>query len=154
MKLTLKRMNEIASEYGMTATEMFNHGLHYMLASKEGLKADRENPIKYQIDRIIHNLGDIQIAENILREWYGIEFCDISKHQYGKEGKLQVHCGIDELSQALGVEPKEKNEWSLAKEFDYSCTYFVQLAERNSTNYLKAFEGHGHYSTNHEKAYE
>lgn len=152
MKLTLKQMNEIASKYAMTATDMFNHGLHSILSYRESLKA--ENPIKYQIDRIIHDLNDIQIAENILREWYGIEFCDISKHQYGKEGKMQIYCGIDELSQALGVEPKEKNEWSLAKEFDYSCTYFVQLAERNSTNYRKAFEGYGHYSTDHEKAYE
>lgn len=157
--MTLKEMNKQAKELGLcgydTAESIFRHGLHSLLSSKEALKADRENPLKYQIDRIINDLHDIQIAENILREWYGIEFCDTSTHK-GCANGLGVHVfrGIDELAQALGVEPKITDEYDLTKTFRYDWCDFYQLAERHSTNYLKAFSGNtSHYSTTYEKAY-
>lgn len=51
-KMTLKQMNEQAKELNMagyeTAEAIFRHGLHSLMSSQESLKADRENPIKYQ----------------------------------------------------------------------------------------------------------
>lgn len=155
-KMTLKQMNEKAKELGYkSAEEVFRHGMNSLLSSNEALKADRENPIKYQIDRIVNDLHDISIAENILREWYGIQFADIGTHK-GLEGLgAQIFCGIDEVSNALGKEPKETDEWQLKKSFSYDWCEFTQLAERNSTEYKKAFSGNPkNYSTTYNKAYE
>lgn len=157
-KLTLKQMNEIAKELGMygyyDAESIFRHGLHCLQSSQESLRADRENPMKYQLDRIVNDLHDIGIAENILREWYGIRFCDIGTHKSLGRNGLLVYNGIDEIARALGKEPVETNEWQLKKSFEYDWCDFSQLAERNSTEYKKAFEGNPkNYSTTYEKVY-
>lgn len=156
--MTLKQMNEKAKELNMqgydTAEAVFRHGMNSLLSSKEALKADRANPIKYQIDRIINDLHDIRIAENILREWYGIQFADIGTHKSIEGLGTQVYCGIDEVANALGREPKETNDWYLKKSFSYDWCEFVQHAEQNSTEYRKAFSGNPrNYSTTYEKAY-
>lgn len=157
-KMTLKRMNELAKEldiYGYdTAESVFRHGLNSLMSSKESLKADRENPIKYQVDRIINDLHDINIAENILREWFGIRFSEIGTHNGLNGIGAQVYNGVDELANALEIEPKEKNDWGLKKEFSYDWCEFTQLAERNSTEYRKAFDGNpSQYSTTYERTY-
>ena len=157
-RMTLKQMNEKAKELNMygydNAEAVFRHGLHSLLSSKEALKADRANPIKYQMDRILNDLHDIVIAENILRKWYGIMFCDIGTHKGTPGLGAQVYCGIDELAKALDREPQETNNWQLKKSFSYDWCQITQLAERNSTEYRKAFDGNpGHYSTTYEKVY-
>ena len=157
-KLTLKQMNEQAKQLNMygyeTAEQIFRHGLHSLMSSQESLKADRENPIRYQMDRIINDLHDIGIAENILREWYGIRFCGICTHMGNTGLEAQVYNGIDELANALGKDTKETDEWGLRKSFQYDWCNIVQLAERNSTEYRKAFDGNPkQYSTTYEKAY-
>lgn len=157
-KLTLKQMNEMAKNLGLfdytDAESVFRHGLHCLQSSEAAIKADRENPIKYQMNRIINDLHDIQIAENILREWYGIQFCNIGTHRGESGMEAQLYNGIDELSRAMGKEPEETNDWQLRKSFDYDWCKIVQLAERNSTNYKKAFDGNPkNYSTTYEKAY-
>ena len=157
-RMTLKKMNEMAKELNMngydTAESIFRHGLHCLQSSKESLKADRENPLKYQIDRIVNDLHDIQIAENILREWYGIRFCDIGTHKSMDGLGAQIYNGIDEVAQALNKEPKETNDWRLEKSFEYDWCRFIQLAETNSTEYRKAFDGNpAQYSTTYEKVY-
>lgn len=157
-KMTLKEMNEKARELNMygydTAEAVFRHGLNSLMSSKEALKADRANPIKYQIDRIINDLHDIGIAENILREWYGIKFTDVGTHNAIDGLGVQVFCGIDEVANALGREPKETNEWGLRKSFSYDWCEFKQFAERNSTEYRKAFNGNQrNYSITYEKVY-
>lgn len=157
-KLTLKQMNEMAKELGMygydDAEAIFRHGLHCLQSSRESLRADRENPLKFQIDRIVNDLHDIGIAENILREWYGIRFADIGTHKSLGSNGLLVYNGIEEVAKALGKEPVETNEWQLKKSFTYDWCEFTQLAERNSTEYKKAFDGSPkNYSTTYEKAY-
>lgn len=157
-RLTLKQMDEMTKELNMngykSAEDVFRHGLHCLKCSQYSLKCDRENPLKYQICRIINDLHDIQIAENILREWYGIRFCDIGTHR-GIDGlEMQVYNGIDEIANAMGKTPVETNEWRLAKSFNYDWCKIIQLAETNSTEYRKAFDGNpNQYSTTYEKAY-
>ena len=157
-KITLKQMNEQAKELGLQGYEdaesVFRHGLHCLMSSQEALKADRENPLKYQIDRIVNDLHDITIAENILREWWGIRFCDIGTHKSMQNCGLQLYNGIDEVAEALGKEPKETNDWRLEKSFSYNWCNINQLAETNSTEYRKAFSGNpSQYSTTYERAY-
>lgn len=159
MKMTLKEMNRLTKELNMTgynnAADVFRHGLHCLTSNAESLKADRQNPIKYQIDRIINDLHDISIAENILREWYGIRFCDIGTHKRLDGLGAQLYNGIDEVAQALGIETKITNEFRQAKEFRYDWCNFIQLAETNSTYYKKAFDGNPkQYSTTYEKVYK
>lgn len=157
-KMTLKQMNEQAKELNMagyeTAEAIFRHGLQSLMSSQESLKADRENPIKYQMDRIINDLHDIGIAENILREWYGIMFCDIGTHRSQNGYGAQVYCGIEELAKAVGKTTKETNEWQLRKDFTYDWCNIGQLAERNSTEYRKAFDANPkNFSTTYERVY-
>lgn len=151
-------MNEMTKELHMsgynTAEDVFRHGLHCLESSRQSLQADRDNPIKYQMNRIVNDMHDIQIAENILREWYGIQFADISTHR-GIDGlRAHVWCGIEELAKALGTTPKEVKDWDLKKTFSYDWCEITQLAERHSTGYKKAFDGNPKdYSTTYEKAY-
>ena len=157
-KMTLKEMNKRVQELNMygykSAEDVFRHGLHCLESAQESLHADRENPIKYQIDRIVNDLHDIGIAENILREWYGIRFCDIGTHKSLNCCGAQIYNGIDEIAQALSVELKEVDDWGLKKTFNYDWVQFTQLAERNSPCYRKAFDGNPkQYSTTYEKAY-
>lgn len=155
--MTLKEMNAKAKETNIcgytTAEAVFRHGLGSLISAHQALKANSENPIKYHIDRIINDLHDIVIAENILREWYGIMFANVYTH--GSRGiGIQVYEGIDELAKVLDREPKETDEFQLKKTFSYDWCEFVQLAERNSREYRKAFSGNPkNYSTTYEKAY-
>ena len=156
--MTLKQMNEKAKELNMygydTAEAVFRHGMNSLISSQQALNADRANPIKYQIDRIVNDLHDIVIAENILREWYGIQFADIGTHKAIGGLGIQIYNGIDELSKALDREPKETDDWGLKKTFSYDWCEFTQLAEWNSTEYRKAFYGSPkNYSTTYEKVY-
>lgn len=154
-KMTLKEMNRRAKDLGAyDAESVFRHGMNSILSSQASLKADRENPLKYQIDRIVNDLHDIRIAENILREWYGIQMCDVGTHRSLGGLGVQLYCGIDEVAKALDREPKETNDFQLRKSFSYDWCDFIQLAERNSTEYLKAFSGNPkNYSTTYERAY-
>ena len=157
-KLTLKQMNEMAKELNICgyddAEAVFRHGLNSLKSSQASLKADRANPLKYQIDRIINDMHDIRIAENVLREWFGIIFCEIGTHKSLDGLGMQTWCGIDEVAKALNCEPKETNEWGMKKSFSYDWCTIEQLAERNSPEYLKAFDGNPkNYSTTYEKVY-
>lgn len=158
--MTLKEMNEKAKALGMygydTAEAVFRHGLNSLMSSQQALKADRKNPLKYQIDRIINDLHDIVIAENILREWFGIRFCDVRTHGGETGTSIQVYCGIDEVAKALGKGVKEEDKMfcGLEKSFSYDWVSFTQLAERNSKEYRKAFDGNPkNYSTTYEEVY-
>jgi hypothetical protein len=151
-------MNEMAKELNMygydSAEAVFRHGLNSLKSSQASLKADRANPLKYQIDRIVNDMHDIRIAENVLREWFGIRFCEVGTHKAMDGLGIQIHCGIDEVANALDRNPEEKDEWGLKKSFSYDWCDFTQLAERNSTEYLKAFAGNpSNYSTTYEKVY-
>lgn len=97
--------------------------------------ADKEIELKRYIDRLDHAIDEVQIAMNILREHYGVEFCAVT---VSGSGDHQVHlkCGIEELADVLKREVKIYDEWRLSKEFRYLWTRYVQLAEINSTNFL------------------
>jgi len=155
--MTLKKMREIAAENGYTAEYIFNQGLNCLLSANESLKADRANPLKYQIDRITHDMHDIHIAENILREWYGIKFVAIDA-EGGTDGtgKIHIYHGIDEVAKALDREAIEDNNFGTReKRFKYDWIEFLQLAERYTGEYRKAFDNpdYNHYSTTYEKVY-
>lgn len=98
-------------------------------------RADHEKQLRQYVDRLTYTLDELQIAMNILRTHYGVEFCNVSidcrnRHQ------VQLACGVDELAAVLGRKAVINDHWNLTKEFRYDWTEFVQLAEKNSTNFL------------------
>lgn len=153
-KMTRKEMEAKASEIGESVEYIFNHGLQSLESAKHALSQDRDNPVKYQVDRIIRNMNDIKIAENILREWYGIQFCSIDAHDL--PDAIHIYCGIDEIAKCLDKDAKETNELSLKRSFMYNDVRFMQLADTANVCYKPAFAAHGlaRYSTTYDQVYD
>lgn len=139
-----------------TVDDVFMEGLTHLLCDKHNIERISANPIQYYTEQIIDSMTEISQAFNVLRSKYGIQFCDVSVRD-SESRKLQVYCGIDELSKALGcVADTEDQEFSgLTKQFSYEYCNFIQLAERNSTEFQKAFSGPSrYYYTTYDRVYD
>jgi hypothetical protein len=98
-------------------------------------RTDHEKQLRQYVDRLTYALDELQIAMNILRTHYGVEFCDVSVSGRS-EHKVHLACGIEELAAVLKREVKLDTEWRAQKSFRYDWTKFVQLAEKNSMKFL------------------
>lgn len=98
-------------------------------------RADKEKELKRYFEQLDYALDNVQIAMNVLREHYGVDFVEVGINGHSKH-RVHLRCGIDEIGHVLGREVKLNTEWRAAKEFRWNWIEFVQLAEQNSMDFL------------------
>ena len=116
------KLKVIIQALGFTVSQFWEKPLGYVIT-----QADDNKGIREQINRIVRDLGDIQIAMNVLRENYGIEISMVQK--LGTEDTVHLRKGIDRAAQAVSRQATEMDRGftPLArKEFRYDWCDFVQ----------------------------
>lgn len=98
-------------------------------------RADHEKQLREFILRLTSAMDQLQIAMNILRTHYGVEFCNV-RIDGSSQHRVQLYCGIEELAEVLEREVSLSAEWRAKKSFRYDWVEFLQLAENNSMNFL------------------
>lgn len=124
-----ENLRKIITALGTTPSQFWSEPLGYVET-----QADMNKGIKEQIDRICRNLGDIQIAMNILREHYGIKTNIVQK--LGTEDTIVFTQGIDKAAKALKRTAGEKDNYFpplTRKEFRYDWCTFTQYPKPENT---------------------
>lgn len=127
------KLKEIIKALGLTVSQFWKEPLGYVRT-----QADDNKGIKEQIDRIVRDLGDIQIAMNVLRESYGIEIGMVSK--VGTEDSVHFRKGIDRAAKAVSRQATEKDRGFTPltrKEFRYDWCDFVQSPKQKESHFYE-----------------
>lgn len=124
------KLKVIIEALGISTAEFWSEPLGYVRT-----QANDNANIREQINRIVRNLGDIQIAVNILREHYGIEVTMVQK--LGSEDCVYFSKGIDRAAKAMkrkAVEKERGFEPLCRKEFRYDWCDFIQHPKKEQTH--------------------
>ena len=98
-------------------------------------RADHEKQLREFVLRLTNAMDQLQIAMNILRTHYGVEFCNVSIDGRSHH-RVHLACGVDELAEVLERKVELSTEWRAKKSFRYDWVEFLQVAENNSVNFL------------------
>lgn len=126
-------LKAIIKALGLTVSQFWNEPLGYVRT-----QANDNRGIREQIDRIVRDLGDIQIAMNVLREHYGIEIGSVQK--IGTEDSVHLRRGIDKAATALSRQATEKDRGFTPltrKEFRYDWCDFVQHPKQKESHFYE-----------------
>ena len=89
-------------------------------------------------------LKDLRRKAGQLEKRHGVSITDVSIMPGEADKKtdcgILIHGGIDDLGEVIGIEPKLRKGWDMKKWFITDRVFVDQLAEQNSTRFLRAFE--------------
>lgn len=129
-----EKLKKVVKALGITMHDFWSEQpLGYVVTQTDINKGIRE-----QIDRILHNLGDIQIAINILRENYGVTIGMVQKLR--TEDSIYFDKGIDKAAKAVSRQAVEKDGYFkpiTRKEFRYDWCDFVQHPKQTESHYYE-----------------
>ena len=114
----------------ITASKFWREPLSYVKT-----EADDNKGIKEQINRIVNDLDDIQIAINVLREHYDLNIDII--HKIGTDNTICFKKGIETAARAVSRQTIEKDRGFTPltrKEFRYQWCDFVQYPKREKSH--------------------
>lgn len=125
-----ENLKKIISALDITVSKFWNEPLGYVKT-----QADDNKSIREQLNRIVNDLDDIQIAMNVLREHYGIEINMVQK--LGTENSVYFKKGIDKAAKAVSRQAIEKDRGFIPltrKEFRYEWCDFVQHPKQKESH--------------------
>ena len=120
------KLKVIIEALGISTAEFWSEPLGYVRT-----KASDNAEIREQINRIVRNLGDIQIAINILRWHYDIEINAVQK--VDTVDTVSIIKGIERAGKAMKreVELVDRGETDKMNRFRYDWCNFVEVLNEN-----------------------
>ncbi len=125
-----EKLKFIIEALGVSVAEFWSEPLGYVQT-----QANDNAEIREQINRIVRNLGDIQIAINILRENYGVEIHMVEK--IDTQDTVAFKKGIDKAAKAMKRPAVEKDRGIdpiTRKEFRYDWCNFIQYPQKDQSH--------------------
>lgn len=125
-----EKLRRVIKALGITTSQFWNEPLGYVPT-----QASENKQIKEQIDRIVHDLDDIQIAMNVLRYHHEIDVIMVQK--LGTDNSVHFRKGIDKAATAVSRQATEKDRGFTPltrKEFRYDWCDFVQSPKKTESH--------------------
>ena len=89
-------------------------------------------------------LKDLRRKAGQLEKKHGVSITEVSIMPGEADKKsdcgILIHGGIDDLGKVLGIQPILRKGWGMKKWFITDRVFVDQLAEQNSTRFLRAWE--------------
>lgn len=124
------KLKQIIKALGLSVSQFWSEPLAYVRT-----QASDNRGIKEQIDRIVNDLDDIQIAMNVLREHYGIEIVMVQK--LGTDNSVHFRKGIDKAAKAVSRQATEVDRGFTPltrKIFKYDWCEFMQSPKKTESH--------------------
>lgn len=107
-------------------------------------QAQTQASLRDEFMEICTMLKDLRRKAKKLEKTHGVSITEVSIMPGEAEKKsdcgILIHGGIDDLGEVLGIEPKLRTGYGMKKWFITDRVYIDQLAETNSTRFLRAWE--------------
>lgn len=124
------KLKKIIQALGISVSQFWEEPLGYVKT-----QADENKRIREQIDRIVHDLDDIQIAINVLRENHQVEV--VMTQKLGTENSVHFRKGIDKAAKAVSRQATEVDRGFTPltrKVFKYQWCEFVQSPKKTESH--------------------